>query len=64
MFTHARCGGNLLPIAKTRGGVPSPSRWNTSMLVRCDRCRLEGEVAQQMTYDRERRELWRDLEWK
>lgn len=63
MFTHARCGGTLLPIAKTRG-FQHPQPGVPSMLVRCDQCRLEGEVAQQMTYDRERRELWRDLKWK
>ena len=66
MFTHARCGGVLIPIAV---GTPYMAKgWGagdwvglSALPVRCDRCRLEGEVAQQEETDLERRRLWRGL---
>jgi len=49
-YTHTRCGGNLKPIAdppwfqRPRFAGGSHLRW--IIFARCDRCHLEGEIAQ------------------
>lgn len=67
MFTHARCGGVLLPIADPEWLVVSPFPYmgaghiRSVLPARCNRCGLAGEVIKQNHAREERRALYRGL---
>lgn len=67
MFTHAQCGGVLLPIADPewldRGANEWEGDWRRAraLVARCDRCRIEGEVFEQAEHDLEVRRFWAGL---
>ena len=67
MFTHAKCGGVLLPIADPDWLNRPDNLWEGdwrrafALLARCDKCRMEGEVFQKEPYDLERRRFWAGL---
>lgn len=50
MFTHARCGGTLIPIADPPWFIRQPvgADWTRrAVFARCDRCGLPGEVVEE-----------------
>lgn len=65
MFTHARCGGTLLPIPNiTEDYTDTPVEYLPQaryLSARCDRCKRPGIVNLEAEYDLERRRLYRGL---